>query len=458
MPTRIDRRDWFRRATMGLAGCALGWERGSARGAWVREAAAGPRITGLTITPVALPDPPLLFAGGCHGPYFLRNIIELTTDAGIVGLGETSGGASVTRKLEQARSIVLGQSVFAYRAMARALAGLSPAVYAGIEIACLDAAGKATGRRVCDLVGGPVRPSVEVAAYLFYRYAADHPVVLADPRLADGRGSGSKALDAWGEVRTPEAMAAMAAEFRRRWGFRSFKLKAGVLPPDRELATLERMRDALGADARLRIDPNGRWSVGTAVRIGEAIRAARLNLEYYEDPVRGQPAMAEVRTRTKLPMSTNMCVTRFEHLPEAFRVHPIDVLLTDLHYFGGFAGNLALGPVADAAGWTLSQHSNNHAGITMSAMIHLAACLPQLTAPSDTHYPWLPDDADLIEGPKLPIHNGQMSVPTGPGLGVALDRDRLARARETYQKCGMHSRDDAPLMKRLEPGWTGADY
>jgi ADP-ribosyl-[dinitrogen reductase] hydrolase len=48
------------------------------------------------------------------------------------------------------------------------------------------------------------------------------------------------------------------------------------------------------------------------------------------------------------------------------------VLLTDLHYFGGYTGNLALGPIADAAGWTLSQHSNNHAGITMAAMIHLA--------------------------------------------------------------------------------------
>ena len=165
--------------------------------------------------------------------------------------------------------------------------------------------------------------------------------------------------------------------------------------------------------------------------------------------------MAEVRRATGLKMSTNMCVTRFEHIPQALQVHPIDVLLCDLHYFGGFAGCLALGPICDAAGWTMSQHSNNHAGVTMAAMIHLAATLPQLTLASDTHYPWLVDDADIIDGPKLPIRGGTMAVPTGPGLGVALDRDKLARAHEVYQKCGMRGRDDAPLMRRLDPGWTG---
>jgi hypothetical protein len=91
----------------------------------------------------------------------------------------------------------------------------------------------------------------------------------------------------------------------------------------------------------------------------------------------------------------NMCVTSFRHLPQAFRVQPIGVLLCDHHYYGGMAGCLALGSVADGVGWKLSQHSNSHAGVTMAAMIHLAAVLPQLTLASDTHYPWLPEDADI---------------------------------------------------------------
>jgi glucarate dehydratase len=410
-------------------------------------------ISGLKVTPIALPDPPLLAASGCHGPYFLRNIVELQTEGGLVGIAETHGGESVTRALEQARKMVVGQNAFAYRKFAGELERLGMACYAGIELACLDAVARATGRRLCELVGGPVRDPVEFAAYLFYRYAADHPVVLSDPHLVDSRGRGDRALDRWGEVRTADAMAELAAKFRDRWGFRVFKLKGGVLAPDVELESLNAMAARLGRDAHLRIDPNGRWKTATAIRIGKKI--SKLPTEYYEDPVQGQSAMAEVRRETGLKMSTNMCVTSFAHIPEALKLKPIDVLLCDHHYFGGFAGCLALGPICKAAGWTMSQHSNNHAGITMAAMIHLAASIPELTLASDTHYPWLIDETDIIQGPKLAIQGGKMAIPSGPGLGVTLDPDKLARANETYRKCGMHGRDDRSLMRRIEPGWTG---
>jgi glucarate dehydratase len=447
---RTHRRDWLRMAAGGiLAGGVdlLGWV--------AALAANNPplTITGLTVTPIALPDPPLLAASGCHGPYFLRNVVELRTEGGIIGVGETHGGEGVTSSLERAHKIMIGHNAFAYRRFARELQTLGMAAYAGIELACLDACGRATGRRLCELVGGPVRNSVEFAAYLFYRYAADHPVILADSHRVDSPGRGNRALDSWGEVRSPEAMAAMAVRFRDRWGFRVFKLKAGVLAPDDESDTLAAMTERLGPEASLRIDPNGRWKTATAVRIGHAI--ARLPMEYYEDPVQGQAAMAEVRRATGLKMSTNMCVTRFADIPEALRRHPIDVLLCDHHYFGGFAGCQALGPICRAAGWSMSQHSNSHAGITMAAMIHLAASIPELTLASDVHYPWLVEGSDIIEGPMLTIRGGSMQVPGGPGLGVTVDRDKLARAHEVYQKCGMRGRDDRSLMRRLEPNWTG---
>jgi glucarate dehydratase len=112
-----------------------------------------------------------------------------------------------------------------------------------------------------------------------------------------------------------------------------------------------------------------------------------------------------------------------------------------------------LGTIAEMLGWGLSQHSNNHAGITMAAMIHVGAITPQLTLASDTHYVWLVDGADIIEGKNLPIEAGQMSVPSGPGLGVTLDKDKLAQAHEVYRKCGMRQRDDAATMRRFEPSW-----
>ena len=313
---RMHRRDWL---TVTGGGLLVGGMGSDPLGQAGSLAAGKPplTITGLTVTPIALPDPPLLASSGCHGPYFLRNVIELKTEGGIVGIGEMPGGEGVTSGLQKAKDLIVGQNALAYRKSARELQRLGMAVYAGIEMACLDAASRATGRRLCEMIGGPVRESVEFAAYLFYRFAADHPVILADPHLADSRGRGEQALDAWGEVRSAESMAAMAAQFRDRWGFRVFKLKGGVLAPEVERDSLIAMSERLGPNARLRIDPNARWKTATAIRIGKEI--AKLPMEYYEDPVQGQAAMAEVRRATGLKMSTNMCVTRFEHIPEAMR-------------------------------------------------------------------------------------------------------------------------------------------
>jgi glucarate dehydratase len=445
-----------RRAFVSLsAGSLLAWPQATA--AAQSDSTTGPvseplRIKAMKVTPIALADPPLLAAGGCHGPYFLRNVVQLETDAGIVGIGETKGDESVTADLDKARALILGKNVFAYREFARALTALSPACYAAVELACLDAAGHALKRPLCELLGGPVRNEVEFAAYLFFRFAADHKQVLTDPRLKDDRGSGSTALDDWGEVRTPAAMAELAAKFRQQFGFRVFKLKAGVLPPNEEVAALKAINERFQGKYLLRIDPNARWTPATAIKVAKEIRP--LPLEYYEDPVAGQDAMAEIRRQTGLPMSTNMCVTRLEHIPDAVRKVPIDFILCDHHNFGGMIGCQALGQMADVLGWRVSQHSNNHAGVTMAAMLHVGAVVPQLTIASDTHYPWLPETWDIIEGGKLPIRDGRMQVPTGPGVGVQLDPDRLARAHEIYLKCGMRSRDDAETMQRFQPGWT----
>lgn len=409
------------------------------------------KITKITITPIALPDPPLLFAGGLHGPYFLRNIVEIETDAGIIGIGETKGGQINTVALEKARVRVLGRNAFAYRSFAKELIALNPTAYAGIELACLDACGQAAGLRLCELLGGPLREEVEFAAYLFYRYAADHPKLLGDKRIVDQRGKGDSALDDWGEIRTPEAMVKEAERFHKTWGFRVFKLKAGVLAPDAELETMKAMQAHFKGEFPLRIDPNAVWSVPTAVRIGNKLKD--VNLEYYEDPVKGHEGMAEVRKATQLKMSTNMVVTRFEHVREALRLGSVDVVLCDHHNFGGIPACQELGRLCESVGWKMSQHSNNHAGITMAAMIHVAAISRQLTLASDTHYPWLPAGADIIEGKNLAIKDGKMQVPDGPGVGVKLDRDKLAKAHEVYRKCGMRERNDLETMQLIEPGW-----
>src|SRR5262245_20548848 len=280
-------------------------------------------IKEVRITPVALPDPPLLAASGCHGPYFLRSIVEIVTTDGVTGVGETNGSQRAVNELQRLAKSLVGQSALAYRKFPEPPISMSDRSYAAVEVACLDAVGKATGLRLCELLGGPVREEPEFAAYLFFRYAADNPLLLADKRIVDNRGRGDKALDPWGEVRTPEAMAELAWKLHQKYGYRVHKLKAGVLKPDVELEALKAIADKFGGKHQVRIDPNGRWSVETAVEIGRGMKG--LPLEYYEDPVRGQEAMAEVRRRTKHRMSTNMCVVEFDDIAPAIRNQPIDV-------------------------------------------------------------------------------------------------------------------------------------
>jgi glucarate dehydratase len=454
----ITRRELLAWAGVGSSGLAAALHREPLHGAELQQPAAkGGKpsedliIKDVRVTAVALPDPPILAASGCHGPYFLRTIVEIVTADGVTGVGETNGSRGAVNELRKIAKSLVGASALGYRKLTQPPIGISDRAFAAVEVACLDAIGKATGLRLCELLGGPVREDPEFAAYLFFRYAADHPALLADKRLVDGRGRGDKALDQYGEVRTPETMAELAFKFHEKFGFRVHKLKGGVLPPDVELEALKAINSRFDGKHLVRIDPNARWSTATALRIGAGMKD--LPLEYYEDPVSGQEAMAEVREKTGLKMSTNMCVTAFRHIAPAVRNQPVDVVLADHHYWGGITGCQSLGTMAQALGWTLSQHSNNHTGISMAAMIHVASLIPQLTMASDTHYPWLVEGSDIIVGNKLPIVGGRMKVPSGPGLGVELDRDKLAKAAETYEKCGMRDRDDATTMRMVEPGW-----
>lgn len=408
-------------------------------------------IRSIEVTPIALPDPPLLAASGCHGPYFLRNIIQLETDAGIVGVGEAPGGEALTTALVQARQELVGRDAFTVQRWGRSLRSMSPRCYAGLEMACLDACGKALGVGVSELLGGPHRQNVEFSAYLFFRYAGDDSRLRADPRIGNARRWNRYAMDQWGEVRTPEAMNQMAQELQKIWGFRTFKLKAGVLPPDIELETLRLLHRRLGDGKNLRIDPNGSWTKETAVRIGTQL--TELPIEYYEDPVRGRQAMASVRRTTQLPMATNACIRCFADIVRALRTRPIDVLLYDLYTWGGIAAISRLSRICRAIGWGLGQHSNSHAGITMAAMVHAGAIARHLTHPGDTHYIWLAEDADIIQGSKLAIRDGRIQLPKGPGLGVEVDEDKLARAHETYENCDMRRRDDAFTMRLMDPTW-----
>ena len=97
-------------------------------------------------------------------------------------------------------------------------------------------------------------------------------------------------------------------------------------------------------------------------------------------------------------------------------------------------------------------HSNSHLGISLAAMTHLAAATPNLTYGCDTHYPWQ-DGHDLLVEP-MRFEDGSLPVPREPGLGIEVDRGKLARLHENYLACGLTERNDEIEMRKVEPGWT----
>jgi len=379
--------------------------------------------------PVACPDPPLLNHHGVHEPVFLRVIVRIRTEDGLEGLGEGPGGGLYVQQLMAAAKHVIGADPYHIEAL-RVLIG-NPRVFSTIEVALLDLIGKATNRSVTDLLGGAARRRVPFSAYLFFKEAGD---------------------DDWGRALTPEEIVNQGARFANNYGMSVFKLKGGVLEPDAEIRTIQLLRERFGRRAKLRIDPNAAWSVETSIRVAEHLRGT--DIEYLEDPTDGIEGMAQVARRTPIPLSTNMCVTEFQHIPVAFRERAVQVVLSDHHGWGGLTALRNLGVVCKTLNLGLSQHSNSHLGISFAAMIHAGAPIPNLLHASDTHYPWNAASDIVKETDRFRFRDGAIELWEAPGLGVSIDEDRLASAAEAYDQRGsLLARDDISAMRERNPDW-----
>ncbi|MCV7422311.1 glucarate dehydratase [Mycobacterium yunnanensis] len=408
------------------------------------------RITGARITPVAFVDPPLLNTVGVHQPFALRAIIQLDTEVGLVGLGETYADTRHLARLEAAAAAITGLEVFALNAIRAAIAeklrgddaavgtagmittaSAVDQVFSPFEVACLDVQGHATGRPVSDLLGGLVRDAVPFSAYLFYKWAA-HP---------HGQP------DAWGPALDPAGLVAQATKMIDEYGFTAIKLKGGVFPPDEEMKAIEALHDAF-PNHPLRLDPNAAWTPQTSVKVAAGLAGI---LEYLEDPTPGLDGMAEVAAQSPMPLATNMCVVAFDQLAPAVAKDSVRVVLSDHHYWGGLQRSRLLAGICDTFGLGLSMHSNSHLGISLAAMVHLAGATPNLTYACDTHWPWKTED--VVRAGVLEIRDGAVRVPTTPGLGVEIDDDALGALHEQYVRCGIRNRDDTAYMQSVDPSF-----
>jgi glucarate dehydratase len=413
------------------------------------------KITAVRVTPIAFRDPPLLNVAGVHEPWALRSIIEVELGNGLIGLGESYGDSVTLRDLEAVRTRLIGLDVFdlngletrAYAALAKSGRDDTSAPFpatgdkarasaiAAFEVAMLDLKGQIAGRPLYEVLGGAVRDRVAFSAYLFYKFTKHRH----NPGYPD---------DDWGEAVTHEQMVAQARRMITDYGFASIKLKGGVFEPDFEIETLRQLAKAF-PNYPLRIDPNGGWSVATTRRVMPQLDGL---LEYLEDPAPTLSDMGDVATFAKMPLATNMVTVAFGHIPETIRRNAVQVILADHHYWGGLRATQRLAHLGRVFGLGISMHSNSHLGISLAAMTHVGVTIPNLTYACDTHYPWQEDE--VIAGGKLQFEKGTLYPPKGPGLGVTLDRDALARLHRNFLMCGVRDRNDAAEMRKYDPSFS----
>ncbi|WP_314439945.1 enolase C-terminal domain-like protein [Massilia timonae] len=427
-----------------------------------------PLITAMRVVPVAGRDGMLLNLSGAHAPWFTRNLVILTDSSGQQGVGEVPGGESIRQTLEDARALVVGQPIGAWngvlRSMRTAFAGRDAGgrgqqtfdlrvtihAVAGVECALLDLLGKFMGVPVADLLGeGRQRDQVEMLGYLFYvgdRRATDLPYA-----------SEPDADDEWLRLRHEPAMdtdaiVAQARAAQARYGFKSFKLKGGVLRGEQEIEAARALKEAF-PQAGVTLDPNGCWLLQDAIRLCRDMKGV---LAYAEDPCgpeggySGRETMAEFRRATGLRTATNMIATDWRQLAHAVQLGAVDIPLADPHFWT-MQDTVRVAKMCEAWGLTWGSHSNNHFDISLAMFTHCAAAAPGDITAIDTHWIWQ-DGQHLTRNP-LRIVDGMVAVPTAPGLGVELDMAAVEAAHQRYLAMGLGGRDDAVGMQYLVPNW-----
>ena len=392
------------------------------------------RIRDIRATTVTVPlEAPLRHANGCHWGRFVRTIVEVETDNGLIGLGEMGGGGESAEAVFRAmKQYLVGHDPVHLEEMRFLIANPTASLYnnrtqvlAALEFACLDILGQAWGVPVSDILGGRLRERVPFASYCFFRYA--------NPRTAAG------------EVRTIEQLVEHTCELKRRFGFTTHKLKGGVFHPEYELEAYRALAEAFPQDS-LRFDPNGVWSTEQALRFGQAIE--NLRNDYLEDPVFGMHGMRRTREKVRVPLATNTVVVNFEQLAANVLNTAVDVILLDTTFWGGMRACVKAAAVCETFQMGVAVHSSGELGIQLATMLHLGAVIPNLSFAADAHYHHLTDD--VIEGGLMRYQDGAIGVPAGPGLGVKLDREKLGQYSELYKRLGNYPYDQDPAR----PGWT----
>jgi len=334
-------------------------------------------------------------------------IVEVMLANGVTGIGEaaTLGGPRWSEESVEAikanidahlAPALIGQPADRFETAAARLdaaAKRNNAAKAAIDTALLDAVGRTLGVPVSQLLGGVVRDSVPV----LWTLASGDPAQEVD-----------------------EAEAKLAARLHD-----TFKVKIGALAPGADLARLARLAKALSGRARLIVDANQAWDETTALRCLPAL--AELGVALVEQPL---PAwniagLARLRGRTTVPVMADECVFSAHDMLEVARQAAADVVSLKLVKHGSLLNLKRVAGIAEAAGIGLYGGCLLESSIGAAAHLQAFATLRDLAWGCEHFGPQILTD-DLVTEP-LRFEEFRVHLPQGPGLGVALDHDKLRR-------------------------------
>jgi glucarate dehydratase len=367
------------------------------------------RITAIRVTPVNIPlEAPLWWAGGLY-PGTSKLVIEVETDDGVIGLGE-------------APSTNLRDAVLA---MGERLVGLNPLdiatceercvppwqivqntddssvvkAFGSIEIALWDIRGKVWNAPVFQLLGGAVRREIPFTEYFGFR---------VDREM------------------TPEAVVDYCVRMKAEHGSTYFEGKLSLGNPSLEVETVRLLREALGPTPLIRLDANMQYSLPTARRLLSQLES--FDIRNYEDPVATFEELRVLREHSAIPFST--------HVPDIRRavLYGVpDSIVVNFAVLGGIARTIRFIGACEAMGVGFWCYSGD-AGIATAAYLHVSAAMPWISEPSQSLFRW--QVVDVIENGPFRQVNNFVTVPSGPGLGVTLDRGSVERLHRDFLENG----------------------
>ncbi len=371
------------------------------------------RIIDIRAHPVAVPLTTTFASSLGSRDTTTRTVVKVLTDAGVIGLGEGLRGRPTAEAIERLKPALVGLNPLDVEVLLERVhmvpffyGYVGYAAVGAVEMACFDILGKVAGLPLYALLGGRYRDRVPVTGLLTRGMASP--------------GQGSLA----------EQIARSARRLVDTVGVGTLKFK-GSRNPEEDAQVMIALRKAL-PDVRLRVDPNGAWSVHQTVKVGQQLEAS--DLEWLEDPCWGLEGMAEARARVRIPFCTNMCVVRLEEVAPAVRLRAVDVIHGDAAKWGGVLATKRLAACCEAFGLGMSMHSGGELGIGTACHLHLAASTPQVRHAIDSMYSLLADD--VTKGPRFQVEQGSYALPEGPGLGVELDEEKLERYEALLRKEG----------------------